>query len=212
MNISSAGSHRLAKSVLLTSLLLFIGISNAKVTDADILNDQKTVDDIVHNGLGLKGQRFSPLDKINLDTAKDMHPVWAYSLGGEKQRGQESQPLVKDGVMFVTGSYSRIYAVDTRTGEDDDLVIFGTLDAKLVALNQKTGKVVWKKTIGDYKAGYSYTAAPLIVKGMVITGNSGGEFGVIGKVDARDALTGELIWERPTVGKPISLEFAHASW
>jgi len=212
------------RAVLVLTLFAFSPAS-AKVTDADILNDHKTDNDVVHNGLGLQGQRFSALDKINLETAKSMHPVWAYSLGGEKQRGQESQPLIKDGVMFVTGSYSRIYAVDTRTGEEiwqyearlpdgivpccdvinrgaglyDDLVIFGTLDAKLVALDQKTGKVVWKKTIGDYKAGYSYTAAPLIVKGMVITGNSGGEFGVVGKIDARDAKTGELIWERPTV-------------
>jgi alcohol dehydrogenase (cytochrome c) len=81
----------------------------------------------------------------------------------------------------------------------DDLVIFGTLDAKLVALHQDTGKVVWKERLGDYKAGYSYTAAPLIVNGKVITGLSGGEFGIVGRVDARDAKTGELVWSRPTV-------------
>ena len=195
------------------------------VTDADILNDAKTTDDVVTYGLGTQGQRFSPLDKINPATINKVVPVWAFSFGGEKMRGQESQPLVKDGVIYVTGSYSRLMAVDAHTGAKkwqyearlpdgimpccdvinrgaalyDNLVIFGTLDAKLVALDKDTGAVVWKKDIEDYKAGYSFTSAPMIVKGKVITGVSGGEFGVIGKVEARDAKTGELIWSRPTV-------------
>ncbi len=199
--------------------------AQAAVTDKEILNDQASTDDVVSYGLGPRGQRFSPLNTLNTKNVKKMHPVWAFSLGGEKQRGQESQPLVKDGVMYVTGSYSRIYAIDLETGDElwqyearlpdgimpccdvinrgaalyDDLVIFGTLDAILVALDQETGKVVWRKKLGDYKAGYSYTAAPLIVKGMVVTGVSGGEFGIVGKVEARDAKTGELIWTRPTV-------------
>jgi alcohol dehydrogenase (cytochrome c) len=80
-----------------------------------------------------------------------------------------------------------------------DLVIFGTLDAKLVALNKDTGKTVWKKKVADYKAGYSISAAPIVVKGKVITGVSGGEFGIIGKVEAYDALTGKVVWTRPTV-------------
>jgi len=200
-------------------------IAFGPVTDKDILRDQSTPEDVVSYGMGPKGQRFSPLKKINKKTVKNMQVAWAFSFGGEKQRGQESQPLVKDGVMYVTGSYSRMYAIDTRTGEElwqydarlpdnimpccdvinrgaalyEDLVIFGTLDAKLVALDRKTGKVRWKKKIEDYKAGYSYTAAPLIVKGMLITGVSGGEFGIVGKVDARDAKTGKLIWTRPVI-------------
>ena len=210
------------------SLVLLAGLPpvvNAKVTNEDLLNDSTTVDDVVNYGLGPRAQRYSPLDKLNLENVKQLVPVWAFSFGGEKQRGQESQPLIKDGVMYVTASYSRIYAIDIKTGEEiwqyearlpdgivpccdvvnrgaalyDDLVIFGTLDAKLVALNRETGKVVWKKTLGDYKEGYSYTAAPLIVKGMVVTGVSGGEFGIVGTVEARDAVTGELVWSRPTV-------------
>jgi alcohol dehydrogenase (cytochrome c) len=78
-----------------------------------------------------------------------------------------------------------------------NLVIFGTLDAQLIALDKDTGKVVWKEKLGDYAAGYSYTAAPIIVKGKVITGVSGGEFGVIGRMDARDAMTGKMVWTRP---------------
>jgi alcohol dehydrogenase (cytochrome c) len=80
-----------------------------------------------------------------------------------------------------------------------DNIYFGTLDAHMVALNLKTGDVVWRKEIADYKAGYSYTAAPLIVNGLVITGNSGGEFGIVGEVQARNAETGELVWTRPMV-------------
>ncbi|EKV28656.1 Quino(hemo)protein alcohol dehydrogenase, PQQ-dependent [Caenispirillum salinarum AK4] len=197
----------------------------AGVTDEDILNDQQTTDDVVSYGLGPQGQRYSPLDKINRDTIGQLTPIWAFSFGGEKQRGQESQPLIKDGVMYVTGSYSRLYAIDTKTGEElweyearlpdgimpccdvvnrgaalyGDKVYFATLDAKLVALDAKTGKTVWRKTMGDYKAGYSATAAPMIVNGKIITGVSGGEFGVVGKVEARDTETGELVWSRPVI-------------
>ena len=197
----------------------------AGVSESDILNDQMTTQDVVSNGLGPRGQRYSPLDKINVDTVKDLQPIWAFSFGGEKQRGQESQPMVKDGVMYVTASYSRVFAIDLSNGEElwqydarlpddimpccdvinrgvalhEDLVIFATLDAKLVALDKATGKVVWKKKVADYQAGYSISAAPLMVKGMVVTGVSGGEFGVVGKVEARDADSGKLIWTRPTV-------------
>ncbi|WP_299195409.1 PQQ-dependent methanol/ethanol family dehydrogenase [uncultured Amphritea sp.] len=201
------------------------GLSQANVTDKDILDDQKTVEDVVSNGMGPRGQRYSPLDMINTATVKDMRPVWSFSFGGEKQRGQESQPMVKDGVMYVTASYSRVFAVDTKTGDElweynarlpdgimpccdvinrgvalyEDLVIFGTLDAKIVALDAKTGKVKWKKTVADYKEGYSITAAPMVVDGKLITGVSGGEFGIVGKVEAYDAKTGKILWTRPTV-------------
>ncbi len=226
MRISQSNlKNGLGVAALSMAVSLISGNATAGVTDADIVNDQANTSDIVHYGIGPQGQRFSPLNKLNTDNVQNLQPVWAFSLGGEKQRGQESQPLVRDGVMYVTGSYSRIWAIDVNTGDElweyearlpdgimpccdvvnrgaalyDDLVIFGTLDAKLVALDAATGKPVWKKTLGDYKAGYSYTAAPLIAKGMVITGVSGGEFGIVGKVEARDAKTGELVWSRPTV-------------
>jgi len=198
---------------------------HAVVTDKDIQNDQATTDDVVTYGMGLKAQRYSPLSAINKDTVEEVRPVWAFSLGGEKQRGQESQPLIKDGVMYVTGSYSRVWAIDARTGEElwqyearlpdgimpccdvinrgvalyDNLVLFGTLDAKLVALDKDTGKTVWKKKVEDYRAGYAITAAPIVVDGKVITGISGGEFGIVGKVYAYDAKSGKQLWVRPTV-------------
>ena len=88
-----------------------------RVTWDDIRNDQQTTENVVHYGLGPRGQRYSPLDRINAQTVKDLVPAWSFSFGGEKQRGQESQPLVHDGTIYVTGSYSRIWALDARTGE-----------------------------------------------------------------------------------------------
>ncbi len=197
----------------------------AGVTEEDLANDTANTSQIVTNGMGRHLQRYSPLEILNKDNVKNLVPAWAFSFGGEKQRGQEAQPLVYDGVMYVTGSYSRLYAIDLKTGKElwqydarlpegilpccdvvnrgaaiyGDNIYYGTLDARIVALNKDTGKVVWRKKIADYKAGYSYTAAPLIVNGLVITGNSGGEFGIIGAVQARDAETGELVWERPVI-------------
>jgi alcohol dehydrogenase (cytochrome c) len=201
------------------------GAAQAQVTDAMIANAGNDTKEVLTWGLSPNGQRYSTLAQINTKNVDRLVPVWSFSFGGEKQRGQESQPLVYNGKMFVTASYSRIYALDAATGRKiwkyehrlpegimpccdvvnrgaalyDNLVIFGTLDAQLVALNQDTGKVVWKEKIDDYQAGYSQTAAPIVVNGLVITGVSGGEFGVSGRVEARDARTGAMVWSRPTV-------------
>lgn len=211
--------------IAVTAALCVAGAGHAEVTEEDIANDQTTTQDVVTNGMGRSLQRYSPLDILNKDNVKNLMPAWAFSLGGEKQRGQETQPLISAGVMYITGSYSRLYAIDLKTGKElwqfdarlpegilpccdvvnrgaalyKDKVYFGTLDARIVALNAKTGDVVWNKKIAEYKEGYSYTAAPLIVNGLVITGNSGGEFGIIGEVQARDAETGETVWTRPVI-------------
>ncbi|WP_299210047.1 PQQ-dependent methanol/ethanol family dehydrogenase [uncultured Tateyamaria sp.] len=195
------------------------------VTEEMLANDAASTSDVLTNGMGRHLQRYSPLDILNKDNVDNLVPAWAFSLGGEKQRGQETQPIVHDGVMYITGSYSRMYAIDVKTGEEiwqydarlpegilpccdvvnrgaaiyGDNIYFGTLDARIVALNAKTGDTVWNKKIADYKAGYSYTAAPLIVNGLIITGNSGGEFGIVGEVQARDAITGETVWTRPVI-------------
>ncbi len=214
------------KLLLATSATLFAATASiAGVTEEDIANDQNITTQIVSNGMGRHQQRFSPLDMVNKENVKYLVPAWSFSMGGEKQRGQETQPLIYDGIMYVTGSYSRLYAIDVETGEEiwqydarlpegilpccdvinrggaiyGDKIYFGTLDARIVALDLKTGDVVWKDKIADYKAGYSYTSAPLIVDGLVITGNSGGEFGIIGEVQARDAETGDVVWTRPVI-------------
>ena len=210
-------------------LLITLGMasmaSHAVVTDQMIENDAKSTNDVLSWGIGTQGQRFSSLSKINTGNIGKLVPAWSFSFGGEKQRGQESQPVIHNGKMFVTGSYSRIYALDAATGQKlwkyehrlpdgimpccdvinrgaalyDNLVIFMTLDAQIVALNQDTGEVVWKEKIDNYADGYSASAAPIIAQGLLLTGVSGGEFGVTGRVEARDPKTGALVWTRPTV-------------
>ena len=218
-------SKPIVKQFAASALALAVSFGAQAVTDKDLMSDHETTGDVLTYGMGHQGQRFSPLKSLNSSNVKSLQPVWAFSFGGEKQRGQESQPLIADGVMYVTGSYSRMWAIDARTGEElwqydarlpdgimpccdvvnrgaaiyGDKVIFGTLDAKLVALNKDTGKVVWIKKVEDYQAGYSITAAPIIVKGKLITGVSGGEFGIVGKIEAYDPDTGEKLWSRPTV-------------
>ena len=197
----------------------------ASVTTTMLDNAAKDTSSVLSSGMGSEGQRYSPLKQINTQNVSRLVPAWSFSFGGEKQRGQESQPLIYNGKMFVTASYSRIFAIDLKTGNKlwkyehrlpdaimpccdvvnrgaalyDNLVIFGTLDAQLVALDQETGKVVWKEKVDDYAAGYSMTAAPLIANGVLLTGVSGGEFGIVGRVEGRDPKTGELLWMRPTV-------------
>ncbi len=162
----------------------------AGVTDDDILNDTNATTDVVSYGMGPHQHRFSPLDQINTSNIGKLVPVWSFSFGGEKQRGQETQPLVYRGKIFVTGSYSRMWAVDAASGQKiweynhrlpegilpccdvinrgaalyGDLAIFGTLDGQLVALNQDTGKVVWRETIGDYSAGAGWQGCGLCRK------------------------------------------------
>jgi alcohol dehydrogenase (cytochrome c) len=226
------------KRKLLASVIGFALISGssafaAGVSDAMIEADAKNGKDVLTWGMGQNGQRFSTLTKINTKNVSKLVPAWSFSFGGEKQRGQESQPLVHNGKMFVTASYSRIYAIDSKSGKKlwkyehrlpdgimpccdvinrgaalyDNLVIFATLDAQLVALDQDTGNVVWKEKIDDYAAGYSASAAPLIAKGLLLTGVSGGEFGVIGRVEARDPRTGKMVWTRPVVEGHMGYKF-----
>ena len=106
-------------SFLLTTLVAAMsvaGVAAANVTNDDIRADATNNSQVVTNGMGLQGQRYSTLDMLNTENVSSLQPVWAFSLGGEKQRGQQSQPMIKDGVMYVTGSYSRVFAVDARTG------------------------------------------------------------------------------------------------
>ena len=202
-----------------------VASDNGVVTQQMINEDAMHTDRVTSYGMGPYHQRYSTLDQVNRDTVGGLVPAWAFSFGGEQQRGQETQALIHDGVMFITGSYSRMWALDAKSGEMlwsyehrlpdgispccdvvnrgaaiyDDLVIFGTLDAMMVAVDRETGRVRWRERIADYQAGYSYTAAPLIANDLLIHGNSGGEFGAVGEVTARDPRTGEKVWSRPVV-------------
>ncbi|GLS46447.1 PQQ-dependent methanol/ethanol family dehydrogenase [Methylobacterium brachythecii] len=205
--------------------------SASNVTWEDILHDQETDKDILMYGMGIKAQRYSNLDKVNTKNVGLLKPKWSFSFGDEKQRGQEGQALVHDGIIYITASYSRIFALDAKTGKKiwgfaarlpDDIrpccdvvsrgaaiyngkIYFGTLDASMYALDAKTGKVVWSKKFDDHSAGYAYSGAPNIIKDkktgkvFLIHGNSGDEFGAVGKLYGRDPETGEEIWMRPLV-------------
>lgn len=224
----------LKKAALVVAMAGILSSTSAlagNVTWEEILNDADSTSDVLMYGFGPTAQRYSPLKTINADNVKNLRAAWSFSFGDEKQRGQETQALVRDGVIYITASYSRMFAIDAKTGKkiweyqhrlaDDirpccdvvnrgpaiygDKVYFGTLDAAIVALNKDTGKVVWKKKFEDHKVGYTMTGAPTIIKDketgkiMLIHGSSGDEFGVVGKLYARDPDTGEEIWMRPMV-------------
>jgi alcohol dehydrogenase (cytochrome c) len=180
------------------------------------------------------GRRFSGLDQVNQSNAKALVAKWVYQTGGSGKF--ETTPLVVDGILYGTGQDDRAFALDARTGRavwlyqrqlPGDIrpccgrvnrgfavlgskVFLGTLDAHVIALDAKTGHVVWDTTAVDYRQGFSFTAAPLIVKNLVIVGVSGGEYGIRGFVDAYDADSGERKWRFNTVPGPG--EEHHESW
>jgi len=180
-----------------TVALAAMGVTLAQAQDGtkpitweDILNDEKTNGDVVSWGMGVRNHRYSTLEQINVNNIDKLKPAWSFSFGDEKQRGQETQALVHDGVIYVTASYSRVFALDAKSGKklwsyshrlpDDirpccdvvnrgaaifgDKLFMGTLDAGIVALDRKTGKVVWNEKFEDHTAGYTMTGAPSIVK------------------------------------------------
>ena len=196
-----------------------------------------------HNWLMYSGtldsKRFSRLDQIHNRNVAGLELKWAHHI---PQLGRaETTPLVVDGVMFITESPSNLVAVDAATGRPfwrydhelpDDLRIccgrnnrgvailgetlyMSTLDAHLVAIDARSGNLLWSAEVADYRAGYSKTAAPLIVKDKVVTGIAGGEFGIRGFLDAYDADTGRREWRTHTIpgpDHPDNLTWAGDSW
>ncbi|PHP64931.1 PQQ-dependent dehydrogenase, methanol/ethanol family [Zhengella mangrovi] len=193
----------------------------------DLKMDASTPGDILTYGMGQGQQRFSPLDQINRDTVKRLVPVWNYSLNDS--RGQETFPLVKDGVMYVT-THNSTAAIDAHTGKQiwktmveypaetprvaccgivnrgaalyEGKLFRTTLDANVVALDAATGKEVWKTNSIDFKTGYSMTVAPLIADGVLIVGVSGGEYGVRGYIEGYNPENGERLWRTYTIPEP----------
>jgi alcohol dehydrogenase (cytochrome c) len=167
--------------------------------------------------------RFYPAKQINRDNVKNLRVAWIFQT--DVRESMETSPIVVDGVMFVTTSFSHVYALDAKTGAQlwhyihkmgpvttyccgpnnrgvqvlGDLVFLATLDAKLVALNAKTGDVVWKTDVADPELGYSETMAPTVIKDKVLIGTNGGEYGIRGFVRAYDAKTGKLVWNFDTI-------------
>ncbi len=185
-------------------------------------NDHK---EVLTYGFGLNAQRFTTMSQINNKNVEKLEPVWSFSFGDEKQRGQESQALVHDGVIYVTASYSRIFALDQKSGKklwsytarlpDDirpccdvvnrgaaifgDKVYMGLLDASIVALNKDTGKVVWHEKFGDQKIGYTMTGAPLVIKDQ----KSGKMLLIHGSSGDEFGVKGYLFARDPETGKEI---------
>jgi alcohol dehydrogenase (cytochrome c) len=223
-------------SFLATCTLLgpFAGLAGAQVTFERLLNSTKEPQNWLTYSGDYAGRRFSPLDQINPGNARTLVAKWVYQTAGTGKL--ETTPLVVDGILYATGQDDRAFALDGRTGRPiwlyqrqlpsdirpccgrvnrgfailGDKVVFGTLDAHLIALDAKTGSVIWDVTAADYKWGYSFTAAPLAVKNLIVLGVSGGEYGVRGFIDAYDATTGERKWRFYTVPGPG--EPGHDTW
>ncbi len=180
---------------------------------------------LMYNGT-LDSQRFSRLDQINTANVGQLKLKWAHHI--PQLDRAETTPLVVDGVMFITESPSNVLAVDAVTGRPfwrydhplpDDLRVccgrnnrgvailgetlyMSTLDAHLVAIDGRSGSLLWSREVADYRSGYSKTAAPLIVKDQVVTGIAGGEYGIRGFLDSYDAQSGERLWRTNTIPGP----------
>jgi alcohol dehydrogenase (cytochrome c)/quinohemoprotein ethanol dehydrogenase len=195
------------------------------VDDARIVNAERDPANWLTYGRTYSEQRYSPLRQITVDNAKQLGLTWYADL--DTNRGQEATPLVIDGVLYVSTAWSMVKAYDARTGKMlwsydpevprelgvraccdvinrgvaawHDRIFVATLDGRLVALDAATGKPVWSTLTVDKSKPYTVVQAPRVIKGRVLIGTSGGEFGVRGYISAYDAETGKLDWRFYTV-------------
>ena len=201
------------------------GRAIADIDDSVLDNVERYPGDWIAHGRDSGEQRFSPLDQINAENASKLGLVWSYDTN--TTRGLEATPLVVNGVMYTSGSWSKVYAIDAKTGKElwvydpevdgkfgaraccdvvnrgvavyKGKVIVAALDGRLIALDGGTGKPVWETVTVDQDKPYTITGAPRIANGKVIIGNGGAELGVRGYVTAYDAETGEEAWRFYTV-------------
>lgn len=191
---------------------------------ADSFTTPATADWLTYGGTALE-QRFSPLTEINSDTVENLGLAWSHEF--DTARGLEATPLVVDGVIYTTSAWSKVYAFDAVSGKQlwsydpkvpgetgfkaccdvvnrgaafhDGKIYVGALDGRLIALDAKTGSLLWSTVTVDQSKPYTITGAPRVVKGRVLIGNGGAEYGVRGYVSAYDAQTGKLAWRFYTV-------------
>lgn len=205
------------------------GTTAAAVTASRIIKTDEEPGNWLTHGRTYSEQRFSPLDDISSDNVDGLGLAWSYPLG--LYRGIEATPLVIDGVMYTTGAWSVVFALDAATGKLlwkydpkvpkakgvdaccdvvnrgvaawGDKVFVGTLDGRLVALSRDSGEVVWSVQTFDSELAYTITGAPRVIKGRVLIGSGGGEYDVRGFISAYDADSGALDWRFYTVpGNP----------
>jgi alcohol dehydrogenase (cytochrome c) len=193
----------------------------------EIKKAETTPENILTYGMSYSQQRFSPLTEINRDTVKRLVPVWSYSMNNNT--GEESQPLIYNGVMYIT-SQDKTVAIDALTGKEiwktpveypadttrvvccgivnrgaaiyEGKVFRTTLDARVIALDMKTGKETWSVRSGEAKDGVAMTGAPLIANGVLITGMAGAEYGSRGYIEAYDPNDGKRLWRHYNVPRP----------
>ncbi|PDT73485.1 methanol/ethanol family PQQ-dependent dehydrogenase [Bradyrhizobium sp. C9] len=212
---------------LAASLVILASYGASAQTNEQLVKGATDTSNVLNYGMGYNLQRFSTLNQINKDTVKNLVPVWNYSLNDD--RSEESQPLVYQGVLYVT-THNATIAIDAKTGKQiwktkveypaetprivccgiinrgaalyDGKLFRTTLDANVIALDAKTGKELWREKAADIKEGYSMTVAPLVADGVVITGISGAEFGTRGFIDGWDPATGKKLWRTYTIPTP----------
>src|SRR5712672_1150915 len=197
----------------------------ANVDDARITRADQDSANWMTYGRTYSEQRFSPLARITADTVKRLGLAWYADL--DTNRGQEATPLVIDGVLYVSTAWSMVKAFDAKTGRRlwsydpavprvlgvrgccdvvnrgvaawQGKIFVGAFDGRLIALDARTGTPVWSVMTVDPSKPYTITMAPRVIKGRVVIGNSGNEYGVRGYVSAYDADTGKLVWRFYTV-------------
>jgi len=218
---------------------LLAGSAHAQVTFDRLLNSAKEPQNWMTYSGDYLGRRFSALDQVNTTNVRALTAKWVYQTAATGKL--ETSPLVVDGILYATAQDDRAFALDARTGRPiwmyqhplpgdirpccgrvnrglailGDKVFLGTLDAHVIALDAKTGNVVWDVVAADYRTGHSFTVAPLAVKDLVVIGVSGGEYGVRGFIDAYDAATGKRRWRFYTVpgpGEPGNETWEGDSW
>jgi len=200
------------------------------VTDDMLLNADKDASNWLLYGRDYATTRYALQTEISQNNVKKLVPKWELSFG--VLDGQDSQAVAVNGTVYVTSSYNRVWALDGRTGEikwkyerelpadvfpelccdvvNRGVAVYGnkvylaTLDAHLVALDNATGKVVWDKQLGDYTYAETFTIMPMALRGKIILGTSGAEYGVRGWIEAVNADTGEQVWKTYTIPPPAN--------
>src|SRR5262249_27034787 len=226
-NPTPGGSDMMRPALLAALMSAALPVLALAQSADDLKNDDKTPGDVLTYGMGYSQQRYSPLTHINRDTVKRLVPAWSYSMADN--RGQEAQPLVKDGIIYLT-DHEKTVALDALSGREiwksvieypldtTRVVCCGivnrgaalfegrlyrtTLDAHVIALDIKSGKEIWRTKSSDPKDGYSMTVAPLVADGVVIPGVAGAEFGIRGYLEGLDAQTGAQLWRTYTIPAP----------
>jgi alcohol dehydrogenase (cytochrome c) len=193
------------------------------VTQAQLNGADAQGKDWLHTNGGYAQSRFYPGSQINAGNVRKLRPEFMFQT--EVRESMETAPIVVDGVMYMTTSFNHVYALDATTGREfwhykhkmgpittfccgpnnrgvaieGGKLFMGTLDAKLVALDARSGKLLWETEIADPEKGYSETMAPTVIDGKVLIGTNGGEYGIRGFVKAFDSASGKLLWTFYTI-------------